>query len=54
VHKGVWWENLRERDHLEGICLKVRIIFKSIFKKVDAETCIGLIMFRIGASGVLW
>jgi hypothetical protein len=31
---------MRERDHLEGIGLGGRIIFKRIFKNVDAEACI--------------
>jgi hypothetical protein len=53
VHKGFWWENLKERDHLEGVYLEARIIIKRIFKIVDAETCIGLMWFRKGASGVL-
>jgi hypothetical protein len=28
VHKGVWWGNLRERDHLEDLGEDGRIIFK--------------------------
>jgi len=28
-----WWGNLRERDHIEGLGVDSRIIFKCIFKK---------------------
>jgi hypothetical protein len=35
VHTGLWWGNLRERDHLEYLGLDVRIIIKWIFEKWD-------------------
>ena len=35
VHKGFWWGNLRERDHLEGPGVDRRIILKWIFEKWD-------------------
>jgi hypothetical protein len=36
VPTGVWWENLRERDHLEDLGVNGRIL-KLIFKKQDKE-----------------
>jgi hypothetical protein len=33
VHKGFWWGNLRERDHLEDPVVVGRITLKWIFEK---------------------
>jgi hypothetical protein len=30
---GVWWGNLRERNHLENLGVDGRIILKWVFKK---------------------
>jgi hypothetical protein len=35
VHAGFWWENLKERDHLEDRGVDGRMIIKWIFKKWD-------------------
>jgi hypothetical protein len=32
VHKGFWWGNLREGDHLEEPAVSERIILKWIFE----------------------
>jgi hypothetical protein len=34
VHTGIWWKNLRERDHLENPSVNKRIILKWIFKEL--------------------
>jgi hypothetical protein len=35
VHREFWWENLRERDHIEepGVCRRVMV--RSVFRKWD-------------------
>jgi len=47
VHTGVWWENLRQTDHLEDLDVDGKIILKRIFKKRNGAW-IGLIWFRVG------
>jgi hypothetical protein len=33
AYTELWWENLRERDHLGDPCVNERIILRWIFKK---------------------
>jgi len=35
MYTGFWWENLRERDHLEDPGINGRIILRWIFRKWD-------------------
>jgi hypothetical protein len=35
VHTGLWWENLRERDHLEDPDIDGRITLRLVFRKWD-------------------
>jgi len=35
VYTGFWWENLKERDHLEDPGVDERIILSWIFRKLD-------------------
>jgi len=35
VHRGVWWGNLRERDHLENPGVDGMIILRWILRKWD-------------------
>jgi hypothetical protein len=37
VHAGVWWGNLRKRDHLKDLGVDGRIILKWILKKWDGD-----------------
>jgi hypothetical protein len=53
VHRGIWWENLNERDHPDDLRLREMIILNSVFKLQDSRPCIGFTGFRTGASGRL-
>jgi hypothetical protein len=35
MHTGCWWENRKEKDHLEDRGVDGRIILKLIFRKWD-------------------
>jgi len=37
VHTGIWWGNLRERDHLDDLGIDGSIILKWLFKMWDWE-----------------
>jgi len=49
VCTGVWWGNLREREHLEDTGIDRRIILQWIFRNVWVWT--GSNWFRIGTGG---
>jgi hypothetical protein len=53
VHRGIWWENLREKDHLKDLGVNGRIILKWIFKMWNREAWTGFIWLRTGTSGGL-
>jgi hypothetical protein len=41
VYTGLWWGNLRVRDHLEDPEVNGRIIFRGIFRKWDVGAWTG-------------
>jgi len=48
---GVWWRNLRERDHFEDPGVDERIISRWIFRKWDVGAWTRWIWLRIGTDG---
>ena len=46
VYTGLWWGNLKERDHLEGLGVDGRIILRWIYRKWFGATWTGLIWFQ--------
>jgi hypothetical protein len=50
VHKGFWWGDLREGDHLGDQGIDGRIILKWILKKWDEGAWTELIWLRIGTG----
>jgi len=51
VHTGLWWGNLKERDHLENLGVVVMIILRWVFRKWDVGVRTGLIWLRIRTGG---
>jgi len=47
AYTGVWWGNLRERDHLEEPGVEGRLILRWIFRKRDVEPWTGSRWLRI-------
>jgi len=48
---GLWWVNLRERDHLEDPDADGKIILRWIFRKWDVGVWTGSSWLRIGTGG---
>ena len=48
---GVWWGNLRERDHWGDQAADRRIILRWIFRKWDVGVWTGSSWLRIGTGG---
>jgi len=48
---GVWWGNLRERDHLGDPRIFGRIMYRWIFRKWDVRAWTGLICLTKETGG---
>ena len=51
AYTGVWWGNLRERDHLGDPGVDERTILRWIFRKKDVWVSTGSSSIRIGTGG---
>ena len=51
AYAGVWWGNLRERDHCGDADVDGRIILRWIFRKWDVGSGNWLSWLRIGTGG---
>jgi hypothetical protein len=49
-YTGVWWGNVRERDHLEEPGVDGRIILRLMFRKWDVGAWTGLVWLMIGTG----
>jgi hypothetical protein len=47
MRTGIWWGELKERDHLQDLGVDVKIVLNWNFKKWDEVVWIGLIWLRI-------
>jgi hypothetical protein len=50
VHTGLWWGNLRERNHLEDRGIDGKVIIRWIFRKWGGWAWTGLMWLRIGTG----
>jgi len=50
-YTGLWWGNLRKRDHLGDPGVDGKIILRRIFRKWDVRDCTVSSRLRIGISG---
>jgi len=52
AYTGLWWGNLRERDHLGVTGVDGRIILRQIFRKLDVGVVwTGSSWLRMGTGG---
>jgi len=51
IYTGLWWGNLRERDHLEDPGIDGRIILRWILRNWDVGVWTGSSWLRIGTDG---
>jgi hypothetical protein len=51
MYTGFWYENLRERDHLEESRVDGKIILRWIFRKWEVGVLTGSSWLRIGKVG---
>jgi hypothetical protein len=53
LYRGFWWENMKERGHVEDLGIDGRILLKCMLRKHDAKSCTGFGWLKIYTSGGL-
>jgi hypothetical protein len=53
MYKKFWAENLKGREHSEGLGVDGRIILKCTLREQGGKVCTSCIWLRIGTSGGL-
>jgi hypothetical protein len=53
VYAGLWWGNVKERDHLAYLAVNGKIILRWKFRKWNVVVWTVLIWIRIGTGGGL-
>jgi hypothetical protein len=51
MNTGFWWENLKERDHIEDLAIDGRIILERLLKIWTGREWAIFVWLRIGTVG---
>jgi hypothetical protein len=50
MHKKIWSESLKERDHTEELCAVGEIMLEWILRKYGGNVLTGFVWLRMGTS----
>jgi len=54
MNKVFCWGDMKERDHLEELCIDGKTILNLILNKLDVRAWTGFIWLWINTSGGMW